>query len=191
MIDAWTVPPTGVAADAVARMSAAIPVITTKRLVLRAPQIADWPTLEPIWATERGRFIGGPMNSEDAWLDFNQCVSSWLLRGIGWLTVTLRETQQVLGLVGVGQEHGDPEAEIGWLLTAEAEGHGYAFEAAHALLPLAIDTIGAGKLVSYIHRDNAASIRLAEKLGAICDPHPHPLFEDGLVYRHQQPEPTT
>ena len=49
MIDAWTVPPTGVAADAVARMSAAIPVITTKRLVLRAPQIADWPTLEPIW----------------------------------------------------------------------------------------------------------------------------------------------
>jgi RimJ/RimL family protein N-acetyltransferase len=80
--------------------------------------------------------------------------------------------------------------ELGWLLTEQAEGHGYAFEAARAFLPLARKIAGPGKLVSYIHTDNSASIRLAEKLGAVCDRDPHPLFPDGLVYRHSK-EPTT
>lgn len=180
----WLVPPAGLAARETSRLAAPLPRIETERLILRAPAIADWPVLEPIWITERGRFIGGPMNAEDAWLDFNQCVASWLLRGIGWLTITLRGDGSVLGLVGVGQEHGDPEAEIGWMLIEAAEGRGYALEAARALLPLALDVIGAGRLVSYIHRDNAASVRLAEKLGAVCDARPHPLFPEGRVYRH-------
>lgn len=187
----WLTPPVGRAAAAAEALSAMIPVMETERLVLRAPAIADWPTLEPIWTTERGKFIGGPMNGEDAWLDFNQCVASWVLRGIGWLTITHAQDSAVLGMVGVGQEHGDPEAEIGWLLTAGAEGHGYALEAARAFLPIALDVIGQGNLVSYIHRDNAGSIRLAEKLGAICDTDPHPLFPEGLVYRHQHSEPSS
>jgi len=187
---AWLTPPAGMAAVAARTYTEALPVFETERLLLRAPRMSDWPVLEPIWTTERGRYIGGPMNGEDAWLDFNQCVSGWLLRGIGWLTVTARKDGAVLGLIGVGQEHGDPEAELGWLLTEEAEGHGYAIEAARAFLPLALKIIGRGKLVSYIHQDNTASIRLAEKLGAVCDAERHPLYPEGLIFRHIK-EPVT
>lgn len=180
----WLTQPAGAAAESAARIAAALPVIETDRLILRPPLIADWPVLEPIWTTERGRYIGGPMNGEDAWLDFNQCISSWLLRGYGFLTITNRTDNNVLGLVGLAQEHGDPEPELGWLLTEAAEGMGYATEAARAMLPLAHALIGAGRFVSYIHRDNAASIAIAERLGAVADAEPHPLFADGLVYRH-------
>lgn len=180
----WFTPPEGMAKVAARAYTDPLPRIETDRLVLRAPRLEDWATLEPIWTTERGAYIGGPMSAEDAWLDFCQCVASWALRGIGWLTITQRKDSTVLGLVGVGQEYGDPEPEIGWMLTEEAEGHGYATEAAQAFLPLALKIVGSGKLVSYINRDNTASRRLAEKLGATPDTDPHPLYEDGMVYRH-------
>lgn len=180
----WLQNPSGRAADAAMALAALVPRIETERLILRAPRLSDYETLEPIWTGARGAYIGGPMEPADAWLDFNQCVSSWLLRGIGFLTVVLKSDGTVLGLVGFGQEHGDPEIELGWLLTEVAEGHGYATEAAKALLPLGHELFGAGKFVSYIHRDNSASRRLAERLGAVPDAEPHPLYDDGMVYRH-------
>lgn len=186
----WLIPPIGMANVAVRSYTDALPWFETERLFLRAPRMADWPALEPIWTTERGRYIGGPTNEEDAWLDFNQCVAGWMLRGIGWLTITHRKSGEVLGLVGAGQEHGDPELELGWMLTEQAEGQGYALEAARAFLPLAQKMAGPGKLVSYIHADNSASIRLAEKLGAVRDQDPHPIYPEGLVYRHSK-EPLT
>ncbi len=164
--------------------AAAIPVIETDRLVLRAPCIEDWPVLEPIWTTGRGRYIGGPMSAGDAWLDFNQLTAGWLPRGYGALTITLRSDQAVLGLVLLEHEFGDPEPELGWLLCEAAEGQGFALEAARALLPMAREVLGPGNFVSYIHRDNIRSIRLAEKLGAVRDAGGHPSFAEALVYRH-------
>ena len=35
-------------------VAAAIPVIETDRLTLRAPRLEDWTMLEPIWTTDRG-----------------------------------------------------------------------------------------------------------------------------------------
>ncbi len=179
MTRAWLTPPAGMPA-----VAQAIPRIETERLVLRTPMLGDYPVLEPIWTGPRGRYIGGPMTAEDAWLDFNHCVASWLLRGIGWLTVTDKVDGSVLGLVGFGQEHGDPECELGWLLIEAAEGQGYATEAARALLPMGFAHFGAGKFVSYIHRDHHPSRALAERLGAVADADPHPLYPEGMVYRH-------
>ncbi len=165
-------------------LASALPRIETDRLVLRGPRLGDWPFLEPIWTSERSRFIGGPMSPGDAWLDFSQCVASWILRGFGWLTVAAISDDEVLGLVGISHEYGDPEPELGWLLTEAAEGNGYALEAARALLPLAQEIFGAGNFVSYIDRRNVRSIRLAEKLGATPDGTSHPLDGNVMVYRH-------
>lgn len=56
-------------------------------------------------------------------------------------------------------------AEIGWLqLTAEG-GHGYATEAARALLDLAFGELGACLVTAVIDRTNLASARLALRLG--------------------------
>jgi len=55
--------------------------------------------------------------------------------------------------------------EIGWVLHPAYSGHGYATEAAHALLHLAFDQLGLHRVVARIVAPNAASVRLAERLG--------------------------
>lgn len=168
-------------------IAAAIPTLTTHRLILRTPKIEDWPILEPIWRTQRGRFIGGPFNEEDAWLDFTQAAAAWVLRGVGFWTVTRRSDAQVLGIAGLGQEPRDPELEFGWLFTEAAEGHGYATEATRALRTHFFAQ-GFESLVSCIHPGNTRSIALAERLGAKPDAQAPRSDATALIYRHTAPE---
>ncbi|EAR50806.1 Acetyltransferase (GNAT) family protein [Oceanicola granulosus HTCC2516] len=188
----WLTPPAGEAAGQVARLAAALPEIITERLVLRAPRLADWPLLEPIWTTARGVHIGGPMSPEDAWLDFNQMVASWLLRGHGAFTIIRRADGAVLGVATLDHEWGDPEPEIGWLLTEAAEGHGYAREAGRALRDRAAALLGPDGFVAYVARGHTRSVRVAEALGGTPDAAPHPLDADVLAYRFgPTPSPQT
>ncbi|MCG6901939.1 MAG: GNAT family N-acetyltransferase [Rhodobacter sp.] len=171
------------AANCRAAIAAALPVLRTQRLTLRAPRLEDWPLLAPIWRTRRSKFIGGPYSTEDAWLDFSQSVASWVLRGIGYWTVTLSADDSVLGLCGLGQEYCDPEPEFGWLFTRAAEGHGYATEATRAIR----DHLFAGGIsgfVSYIDAGHARSIAVAERLGAWRDPDAAGADATTFVYRH-------
>ncbi len=184
MMRPWTPIPEGIALRD--RLAGIFPVLTTERLTLRAPRSEDWATLEPIWRTDRGRFIGGPFNEEDAWLDFAQAAGGWVLRGIGFWTVTRNSDGGVLGIVGMGQEVFDPELELGWMLTTEAEGQGYAYEAAAAVLKYAFNDLGLETLISFIHCDNHRSIALAERLGAAPNQRKLPidLAPEDLVFRH-------
>ncbi len=182
----WTRTPAR-AQQQIAAITTAIPEIATERLILRVPRMDDWAVLEPIYTTERATHIGGPMSPEDAWLDFNQLVAGWVLRGHGALTICTRDTGDVLGLVLLGHEFGDPEPELGWLLTAEAEGHGYATEAAAALVKLGHAIYGT-EFVSYIANGNAASVRVATKLGAKRDG-AHPLDASVAIYRYSDKGP--
>ncbi|MFQ1699622.1 GNAT family N-acetyltransferase [Loktanella agnita] len=177
----WTKAPAKAAAQR-DNIATAVPEITTERLVLRLPRIADWAVLEPIWTTDRAVHFGGPFTAEAAWLDFNQLVAGWVLRGHGALTICTHDGA-VQGMVLLGHEYGDPDAELGWLLTESAEGHGYATEAARAMLPLCRALYG-DDFVSYIAMANTASIRIAEKLGAVKDaPHPR-RAADIVTYRY-------
>ena len=139
-------------------IASATPVLQTERLTMRAPRLEDWQVLEPCWTTARAKFIGGPFGEEDAYFDFCQATASWLLRGFGGFVVTTKGDDTPLGLVGVFHDYGDPEAEIGWILTAEAEGQGYAVEAAKAVRTWARD-LGFATLAGYIDPENAPSIR--------------------------------
>ncbi|MEM9788645.1 MAG: GNAT family N-acetyltransferase, partial [Pseudomonadota bacterium] len=58
-----------------------------------------------------------------------------------------------------------------------------------AMLDHAFATTGLASVVSYVHVDNAASIRVAEKLGGRHDPDAAKADCDGddtLVFRHQR-----
>lgn len=169
--------------EAIAR---AVPTLRTERLILRAPRAEDFDRLEAIWRSDRGRYIGGPFNAEDAWLDYAQCAAGWVLRGVGYWTVTRGETGQVLGLVGLGQEVWDPEMELGWLMCADAEGRGYAFEAAQAARAWGFDTLGLKTCVSIVNHENTRSIALAERMGARVDATvlPADLAATEFAYRH-------
>jgi len=64
------------------------------------------------------------------------------------------------------------------------EGRGYATEAALALRDWAFSTLKLPSLVSYIAPGNAASVAVAERLGARLDPAAPRTVPADLVYRH-------
>ena len=59
----------------------------------------------------------------------------------------------------------DLRLEVGYHVRRELQGRGYATEAAAACRDVARDRLGAHELVAILHPDNAASRRVAEKLG--------------------------
>ena len=181
--------PLAQAETARAAIADTVGVIETARLRLRAPRIEDWQVLEPIWTTKRAVFIGGPFGPETAYLDFCQAIAGWVLRGVGGYTIEDRATGEVFGLAGLFVDWGDPEPELGWLLTESAEGKGIALEAATAIRDHLFGGLGFDQVVSYIDAPNTRSITLAERMGAICDPEPLPDTGDDvvLVYRHKRP----
>jgi len=161
-----------------------IPVLTTDRLTLRAPCIEDFEPWAEILMSDRGQYIGGPFDRQGAWDDLCRETASWVLRGYGGWSVEANGTY--IGMIGLHHELGDPERELGWVLNAAGEGHGYAFEGASAARTYALKTLGWDTLVSYIDPANERSITLAQKLGATRDedaqkPDDYP---NCFVYRH-------
>lgn len=168
------------------------PTLETERLILRAPRPADVDAYAKFFASERSQYVGGPKNGEDAWEIFAYEIGHWVMRGFGYFTITRKDDDSPIGMVGHLDQPWDPEKELGWLLfDAQDEGQGLAFEAAKAGVDHAWRALQWDTIVSYIDPRNTASIKLAERLGAVHDKNakfPNPLRPWGLVYRHPKPE---
>ena len=161
-----------------------IPTLTTKRLILRAPVAADFPAYQQLMGSERARFKGGVHDLRAAWGVFCHDVACWTLFGHGALMIDDRQTGTCVGQVGINHGPLFPEKELGWILYEGFEGFGYATEAAAALRDWARERLKLTTLVSYIDGGNAASVRVAERLGAVPD-HTVPKQDpEDLVYRH-------
>jgi aminoglycoside 6'-N-acetyltransferase len=65
----------------------------------------------------------------------------------------------------------DRTAEVGWLLSPNERGKGYATDAARALLRLAFDEIGLHRVYAELDPRNTASIALCERLGMRHETH--------------------
>ena len=166
-----------------------IPTLTTGRLTLRAPCPEDFPALRAFYASDRARFVGGPKTAEGAWRQLATEIGHWALRGYGRWIVVERASGRACGLVGLWNPEGWPEPEIGWDLFAGFEGRGYATEAAAAARRHAYGALGWTTAISLVHPDNAASARVAERLGARPEgPVTHPTFGRLTVFRHPGPE---
>lgn len=178
----WDTPPVGAAATLAACLSARVPELDTPRLRLRAPRIEDFADYAGIVMSDRAVHVGGPMSRRDAWLDFTQMVAGWLLRGHGLWSIERRSDRALVGFLPLDHEVGDAEPAFGWLLSAAAEGHGYAREAAAAARAYADRCLGLAQLVSQVAPETARSIRIAEAIGAVGeDMSPG---DDMLVFRH-------
>jgi len=167
------------------------PTLQTARLTLRAPRAADWPVWRDFAASDRARFVGGPLDEAKAWRAFGHVIGMWVLRGYGTFVFTPTGSDQALGMCGPWHPADWPEPELGWTVcNAEAEGRGYAFEAASAARAHAFDDLHWPTMVSYIDPDNARSIALALRLGAIMDPAAQtpPFDKPVLVFRHHRTE---
>ncbi len=163
-------------------------ILHTERLTLRRPVMDDFEHWAPFAASDRARYIGGPHDLGKAWRAFAHVAGMWDLRGFGSFIFTLRNSDAPLGMAGPWYPADWPERELGWTVwSPQAEGQGYAFEAASRARQHAYEDLGWTSAVSYIDPDNARSIALAERLGATRDDEaarPHP---EDLVYRHPAP----
>lgn len=166
----------------------AIPTLSTERLVLRPPRLADFEPYAEFFASERSAWQDGPIPRAEAWAEFAATAGAWVLRGFGPFSVEARAGGGYLGEVGLYQPAHYPEPEIGWILVAGAEGRGFAAEAARAVRAWAYASLGLATLVSYIAPGNARSVRLAERLGAVPDPSAPSCGPQTAVWRHPGPE---
>ncbi len=87
--------------------------------------------------------------------------------GLGyWAVVAKSDPAGFLGWVHLLPVDDDAAAaEIGWRLKRSAWGHGYATEAARAVLAHAFGTVGCARVVAATHADNVRSKKVVERLG--------------------------
>lgn len=146
------------------------PTLTTSRMILRAMALDDFEQYAAAWADRQmTAFIGGqPRDRQTSWGKFLQGVGLWDMFGYGYWSFIDRKTGAFLGNGGLAQfERGvealNGHAEAGWAFVPRAWGKGYATEAIGAILAWA-DLQAIPEIRAIIDHDNAASVRVAEKL---------------------------
>jgi len=151
--------------------------IETARLALRRPTEDDLDPLAAINADpEVMRYIGdGQTKSrEQTAAGLARAAKEWDERGFGMFSVDLRDGEQpaesqFIGWVALTEPAFLPEVmpavEIGWRLAREQWGHGYATEAARAVLRFGFEECGFDRIISIRDLDNDSSRRVMEKLG--------------------------
>lgn len=149
-------------------MAPDIPTLTTERLILRA--FAE-PDVEPMHRLmqdpEVMQFVGDRKvpTAQDSWRAVAGWIGHWALRGYGQWAVVERAGGQLVGRAGLINPEGWPGVEVGYLLGKRWWGRGYATEAAQAALDWAFGEHDFDRILSLIDPSNAASIRVAERLG--------------------------
>lgn len=139
----------------------------TERLKLRRWREDDLDGYAAIVADpEVTRFLGDrPLDRVAAWRQLALFVGHRELRGWTQPAVVERSSGRLIGRGGLWRPEGWPGLEVGWLLESASWGRGYASELGRAVRDHAFTVLGAGHLLSVIHRDNAASIRVAQAIG--------------------------
>lgn len=147
-----------------------IPTLMTKRLILRPLGEGDLDALSAFYADEAtARFVGGVCTRDEAWRRMASMLGHWTLRGFGPWAIEERRTNVFAGYTGLWKPEGWPEPELIWGLAANAQGKGYATEAAGAARHYAYETLGWHTLASFIRSQNEPSRRVAVRLGASVD----------------------
>ena len=153
------------------------PVLTTKRLVLRAHTTDDFAACLAMWSDpDVIGFIGGKASTPgEVWFRLLRYGGLWSLLGYGYWAITDRASGDFLGEAGLAdfKREISPSLgnipETGWALCAAAHGQGLATEAMQAILKWSDENVAVGSTCCLIDSANTASIRLAEKLGYIAD----------------------
>ena len=144
-------------------------ILETARLVLREFTPGDDAFLlrllnEPSWL----RFIGdrGVRTLEDArrYVDDGPRASQ-ARNGFALWCVVPKGTGEPVGMCGLIRRDTLPGPDVGFAFLPEAWGKGFAVESAAAVLAHARDVLGIPRVLAITDPDNAASIRVLERIG--------------------------
>ncbi|HWA61735.1 MAG TPA: GNAT family N-acetyltransferase [Caulobacteraceae bacterium] len=149
------------------------PILTTARLRLAPHTLDDFADSAALWADERvTRFIGGrPSTSEEAWARLLRYVGHWSLLGFGYWAVREAASGRFVGEIGFSDFRREMDLpfrdvpEVGWALSPDAQGQGFATEAVQAALAWGAEHFGSPRAWCMIDAENAPSLRVAERCG--------------------------
>ena len=145
-------------------------VCETSRLILRKFNESDVePLLSFLGDPEVMRFsIGGPVTRADIQTKYLPgCLKRYSRDGLGQWAVVLKSDGICVGECGicVQEVDGEREFEISYRMRRDCWGIGLATEAVRACRDYGFKQAGLHRLISIIESENAASIRVAEKMG--------------------------
>jgi len=141
------------------------PTLTDGGISLRAPRATDVDRIAGAaqdpetqrWALALPR----PYRREHA-VQFIEHSTAEAAAGTGYSFVAADDEDQVIAAMRVGAD-----GEIGYWVAPDARGRGVATRAVTLLRDFAHERLGLERLVMQIHPDNAASCRVAEKVGFV------------------------
>lgn len=149
-------------------MRPTVPVLETERLTLRPLTPDDLDEMATLLGDpEALRLWGEPLDREgaQAWIERN--IARYAAYGFGRCAVIWRDTGELVGDCGLIPTvvEGVDEIELGWITRRSYWGRGIATEAGAAWRDHGLGRLGLRRIVSMVSPRNAASRRIAEKLG--------------------------
>jgi RimJ/RimL family protein N-acetyltransferase len=141
--------------------------LETERLLLRWLREDDFEQYAKMCRDpEVMRFLGGQTLSDiEVWRQMTSFMGHWYFRGYGIWAVEEKITGKLVGRIGFLNPIGWPGFELGWTLSRESWGKGYATEGARRALAYAFTEMGRDHVISLIAPANVASAKVAERLG--------------------------
>ena len=149
--------------------------LSTERLVLRPVTGDDHPALLAHWTepdVRRYLFDGAPLSSAEVAETIEESIGDFAAHGYGiWLielgSGTGSGPSPGPGLVGTAGLRPLEESglEIFYSLAPGAWGHGYATEAARAVVEFALGSLGLPEVLAEVDEGNAASVAVVKRLG--------------------------
>jgi RimJ/RimL family protein N-acetyltransferase len=148
--------------------------LRTERLILRQWRDDDLGAWAAMNADPQVReHFPGVLTREQSAASLARFRAGLAARGWGWWAVEIVATGRFAGMAGldpVDEEVPFDGVEIGWRLARPAWGHGYATEAARAVLAYGFDTLGLAEILAVTAAGNHRSQAVMRRLGMTHDP---------------------
>ena len=143
--------------------------IQTERLLLRAHRLDDMESLLDYYSDpDVARYIPWqPWSRDEAEVHIHKRVERTEIDGhdSALALVVEREQRRIGDVVLWPADETLARGEMGWAFHPAVAGHGYATEAARALIGIAFETYGMRRVIAQLDSRNAASARLCERVG--------------------------
>ena len=155
------------------------PVLTSSRLVIRALRDDDCPhLLEMAHDPDVVHFLNeGPLPSaEDIGRRISGARAQWARLGYGMMAVETSEG--FIGRAGIHHPQSSTEPQLSYIFSRSSWGKGYATEACTVTRDWMFATHRPSRLISHIAPENAASARVAAKLGGVREGTTH---QNGVI----------
>lgn len=137
--------------------------ITTQRLLIRKFEAQDWQAVYSYMSDETVMHYmpEGVLTEEQV----QKFITENSANQAKHFAITLHDQPEVIGHLVFHRCFGEHTYEIGWVLNPAYQQHGYASEAAQALLDYGFSKLKLHRIIATCQPENIASYRVMEKIG--------------------------